>query len=154
MAAPAEQWRLLRIKSDETADDTDYVGTNTEPTAGVWPTGICATLPSGAGYEGRPYTGIEVCVLGTADTTRAPQNGSTMTVDMTLIEVVERTGPALGGAVGLAAMIMQTAAVEDVPLQTKTYWPLNGSNRFTIRIDEDLGDVVDNLEVWWRAVAR
>lgn len=143
-----EQWSLLRTKLDETADDTDWVGTNVAPDAS-----ISASMPSCSSQIARPYTGIEVFCLG-VDSARAPQARSTMTVDMTLIEVVTRAATLLGGGAADAVAVVDSAVEDDVPLQRVVYFPINGTNRFTIRITGDTNDAVDGIEIWWRAVAR
>lgn len=143
-----EQWSLLRTKEDETADDTDWVGTNATPDAS-----ICAEFPSCSGQHGRAFTGVEVFMLGTT-AARAPQARSSMTLDLQLIEVVRRDLPGLGGSVGDDVAILDSAVVEDVPLQRVVYFPINGSERFTIRATGDANDAVDNLQIWWRAVSR
>lgn len=153
MSAPAEKWRLLRIKTDETVDDTDYVGTNTLPDTRAYPDGICANVPSGAGYEGRSYTGIEVIVQG-ATAARVPEARATMTVDLELIEIIPRNLPGLTGhATGLAPLIVTSAVLQDITLQTKVYINFNGG-LFTIRITDDQADAVTDFEIWWRAASR
>lgn len=77
-----------------------------------------------------------------------------MTLDLQLIEVVRRDLPGLGGSVGDDVAILDSAVVEDVPLQRVVYFPINGSERFTIRATGDANDAVDNLQIWWRAVSR
>lgn len=143
-----EQWSLLRTKTDETVDDDDWAGTPSTPSAA-----ICAPMPSCVGQHGRPYTGIEVFALG-VDASGVPQARSTMTVDLTLIEIVSRDLPGLSGTVAAAVAIVDSAVSEDVPLQRVVYFPLNGASLFTIRVTGDTNDAVDNLQIWWRAVSR
>lgn len=145
MSAPAEQWKLLRTKADETVDDTDWVGTNVAPASA-----ICGQFPEGAGYEGRAYTGIEVVVLGVTDA-GVPQARGTMTFDMTLIEVIER---GVRAGVALDPIVCVSQSVAGIAVQAKTYWPLNGARRFSMFIANDTNDAVDNLEIWWRPVCR
>lgn len=156
MTMGAEQWRLLRTKTDETADDPDWVATNDREAGSIDFEDVNATMPEGAGANGRPYTGIEVVVVG-VDASRAVQDRASMTVDLQLVLEFPRTSEQLGGAAGLEAVLCDQTVVEDVPLQRLTYFPINGAasfSSFTIRISGDVGDAVDGLEVWWRAVSR
>lgn len=148
-----EQWSLLRTKTDETTDDPDWAGLNDSPTEPVGGAAILAEVPSCVGQRGRPYTGVEVFVLGVTDA-RVPQDRSSMTVDLQIVEVVSRALPGLGGTVGDAVAVIDSALVEDVLLNRVVYFPINGASQFTIRITGDASDAVDNLQVWWRAVSR
>jgi len=152
MTMAAEQWRYLRTKTDETADDPDWVATNDIEAGGIDYVDIDARMPEGAGASGRPYTGIEVVVVG-VDASRAVQDRASMTIDIQLVERFSRESEQLGGAIGLESVLCDSAVTEDVPLQRKVYFPLNGASSFTIRLLGDVGDAVDNLEVWWRAVS-
>lgn len=144
----AEQWSLLRTKTDETVDDTDWVGTNAAPDVA-----ICAQMPSCSSQIARPYTGVEVYVMAT-DASRVPVNRATMTVDLTLIEVVEREAPLLGGTTGDADAVLDSAVELAVPPQRVVYFPINGTPQFTVRVTNDANAVGTQLQVWWRAVAR
>lgn len=153
MTMAAEQWKLLRTKADETTDDPDWVATNDPEAGSIDFADVDARMPEGAGSDGRAYTGIEVVVVG-VDSTRAVQDRASMTVDLQVVESFARTSEQLGGAIGLEAVLCDTAVVEDVPLQRKVYFPVNGSTSFTVRVTGDTGDAVDGLEIWWRAVSR
>ncbi len=149
MAERFEQWQLLRTKLDAAVEDDDWVGTNTPPADNFF-----APMPSGKTYDGRAYTGIEVRVVG-CTAARVPVNRSTNTCDITCIDRVRRDRPPLGGTVGDAAVLGDTGPDEDVPLQTRTRFPLNGSSEFTIRISSNTGIAgVNRLQIWWRAVSE
>jgi hypothetical protein len=148
-----EQWTLLRTKTDETTDDPDWAGLNDSPTEPVGGAAILAEMPSCSNQHGRPYTGVEVFVLGVTDA-RVPQDRTGMTVDLQLVEVISRALPGLGGAIGDAAAVVDSSAVADVLLNRVVYFPINGASQFTIRITSDTNDAADNLQVWWRAVSR
>lgn len=150
---PFENWRLLRTKTDETTPDPDWVGTNAAPTEPVGGATITADSPTGTNEAGRAYTGVEIVVLGT-NASRVPINRSTNTCDLTLVEIVTRTNVPYGGTVGDANLLCDTAFADNVPLQTKTYFPCNGAT-FTVRISDCAAIAgVDRLQVWWRAVSR
>jgi len=145
------KWKLLRTKTDETTDDTDWVGTNTEPDDS-----ICAAMPRCDSYH-NPLTGIEVRVLGVTSAL-APVDRETPddTVDLQLVDVASRENRSLGGTPGLAPLLGDTTKITGVVLQETVYFPLNGSQKFTIRItnDSSLAATVDRLEIWWREVSR
>lgn len=147
-----EQWQMLRSKADETADDPDWVATNDGEAGSIDYVDIDGFMPPGQGYGGRPYTGIEIVLLG-VDAARAVQDRGSMTMDVQLIEFFDRDREMLGGAPGLEGSFVETEVEEDVPLHAKVYFPFNGGN-FTIRLTGDTNDNVDNVEVWWRAVSR
>jgi hypothetical protein len=154
MSHPATQWRLLRIKADETTDDPDYVATNDPEAGSIDFTDVDAVFPDGTSADGRPFTGIEVIVFG-VDAAGAVMDRGSMTVDMQLLEYIPRSNPQLNGnrAATLEPVLAETEIEEDVPLHAKVYWPFNGG-QFAIRLSNDANDGVDNLEVMWRAVSR
>jgi len=151
MTHPAEQWRLLRTKADETTDDPDWVATNDPEAGSIDFVTEDAEIPPGPSSDGRPFTGVEVVCVGVTSG-RAVQDPATMTLDLQLVEYFTRP-VGVGGAEGLEPVLFQTPVVEDVPLNRKTYWPMNGG-QFTIRITGDANDAVDNIEVWYRAISR
>jgi hypothetical protein len=144
------KWKLLRTKTDETVDDTDWVGTNAPPSES-----ICGDFDHFPGGGGPAYTGIECIVVGTT-ALRVPVARSTDTVDLTLVEVIRRDVLGNGGTDGDAPLVLDSAIEEDVPLLTKVYFPLAGSEQFTIRItgDTTFDGTVTQCEVWWRPVSR
>lgn len=134
-------WRVLRVKTDETVDDTDWAGTNTAPAAN-----ICGTFPQHDGHKGKPYTGIEAIVYGRT-TAGALVNRSTMTVDMQFVEVYE-----LAGVTYVADC--SVASTTAVPLNRKVYFELNGAELFTIRLTNDANEAVDEFVIHWKPVTR
>lgn len=149
----AEEWRLLRIKTDENTNDVDWVTDNTEPDADT----LCDTMPSGTNAEGKAYTGIEYVLIGTNDAGVIQSRTATpMTFSVSLIEVFSRSDPNRGGTVGFADAIVDSDVHLLVPLQGVDYFDINGGRQFTIRLFDDANDVaaVERVEIWWRAVAR
>jgi hypothetical protein len=144
------KWKLLRTKTDETVDDTDWAGTNTPPDDS-----ICGSFEQVTGAGMPAYTGFEVIVIGVT-ASRVPVARSTDTVALTLVEVIQRDIVGNGGTAGDAPLVLDTASIASVPLLTKVYFPLGGSEQFTIRVtgDATFDGTVDRAEIWWRPVCR
>lgn len=146
------RWQYLRIKADETADDSFDAGTNTAPGAS-----ISASFPAQDGHDGIPYTGIECVVIG-IDANGDPIARSTMTVDLQFVEqftarIDDASHPRDGEDVS-RVVDCSSASTTAVPLNRKVYFELNGAERFSVRVTNDANEAVDAFEVWWRAVAR
>lgn len=145
-----QSWKLLRTKADHATPDTDYVGTNAAPAE--------ADMARLSPYtEDRETTGIEVVVLA-VDADRAVQARGSATMTLTLIELVDRDNPdpSIGGTEGDAPAITDTAELTGVAPQAKSYMPINGSGRFTVRItaQNSMPGGATDLEVWYREVSR
>lgn len=141
-------FRLHRVKSDETADDTDYIATATAPDAED-----CSSVGAITGYNKHPVTGIEILVIGVTDA-GVPQATSAMTIDLQVVGAFTRSNPATGGTKGRADGVFRLQTEDDLNLHDVLYYPLNGAERFFVRVLGDTGDDVDNLEIWWRPVSR
>jgi hypothetical protein len=144
-------WHCLRTKADETTDDPDWVATN-DPTAGsIDYADVSATVPSNAGGGQWPYTHIEFIIFG-VDSARAIQDPATMTITVQLVVEIPRDIPSLGGAAGLEPGLADATALTGVELNKLARFPFSGGT-FTLQITSDANDAVDNLEVWFHAVA-
>jgi hypothetical protein len=143
-------WRLLRTKTDETADDTEYAALNDDPADA-----ICADFPSHDGHRGHPYTGIEVVVIGITSA-GVPVDRATQTVDLHFVEVFPRDRVGVGGTAGHAVAVVDssTASTTSVPLNRKVYYELNGAEKFTVLITNDANEAVDSFQIWWKPVTR
>lgn len=139
------QWQLLRSKTDETVDDTDWAGTNATPTAGT-----TASFPRHDGQSGKPLTGVEVFVVG-RDSAGALVNRSTMTVDLQLIEVA--TVYSATGQSSTIVLDSSAASTTAVPLNRPCYFEMNGGT-FALRVTNDANEAVDSFDVYWKAVSR
>lgn len=145
-----QSWKLLRTKTDHNAADTDYVGTNTAPSADD----VGRLSPY---TEDRETTGIEVVVLA-VDANRVVQNRGSASMTLTLIELVDRSNPApeIGGTEGDEPAITDTSELTGVAPQAKVYMPINGSERFTVRVSapSSMPGGATDLEIWYREVSR
>jgi hypothetical protein len=148
MVNATPSWRLHKIKTDETADDTDYVGTMVAPAEN-----ICSKVGAILGNNPHPVTGIEIILLG-ATSAGVLQVPATMTVDLQVVGVFSRDLPSRGGTPGYADAPFAMQTEDDLGLGEVIYFPLNGAERFHVRIFADANDAVDNIEVWWRPVYR
>lgn len=148
-----ESWRLLRTKSNPTVDDTDFVGTNTAISGNT----TTFSMPEGLGASGRPYTGVEVVVVA-VDASRVVQARSTATVQLELLEAVDRSSPHYGGSPGDAAVNIDEdeTLTATCRLQRRVYFPVNGGRTLAVRITNDasLPGGTSALQIWWRAVSR
>lgn len=143
MAERNEVWKLLRTKTDETVDDTDFAGTNAS----------IADIDGNVGFyrtNGVPITKIYLCILAT-DGNRVVQNRGAATVDIQLVMSFSRANPNTSGAAGLGAGIIDSV-VTTVPLNRRIDVDLAGAEAFTVRITNDaaLPGGATQLEVWWR----
>ena len=137
--AEYHEWKELRVKTDETVDDTDWAGTNAAPDSS-----IRGQFPRHDGHSGKPYTGIECIVYGRAAGVLV--NRSNMTVDMALVATYD-----VAGVTYVADT--SSAATTAVPLNRLTYFDFNGGD-FTIRLTNDANEAVDEFVIHWRAVTR
>lgn len=137
------EWTLLRTKTDETVDDTDFAGSNTAPAAAdVDP----VQFLRGSGVAvGKIY----ICILA-VDASRAVQNRGAATVDVQVVTTFRRDQPRLGGASGLSDAVIDSVT-QTVPLNRRIDIDLAGADMFTIRIFNDVTlPAATDLEVWWR----
>lgn len=139
------KWQVLRDKTDETVDDTDWAGTNTAPADS-----ICAIFEPIAGGGLAPYTGVEVAVIG-LDGSNVAVNRSTMTVDIAIVEVAEAVSST--GATTSYVIDSSSASTTAVPLNRPCYFEMNGG-KFTVRLTNDANEAVDTWRVIWRPVTR
>ena len=151
----AGEWRLLRTKTDETADDPNWAGENDVPTEPVGNADIVVPMPASVGANGLPLAGVEVVVLGTT-AARVPVDRGSGTVDIQLVEVISRENPQFGGTSGDDELVVDSLAVTAVPLNRPVYFELSGARGWTVRLTNDvaLAGTVTQLQVWWRAVYR
>lgn len=151
----AGRWRLLRTKTDETADDPDWAGLNDSPTEPVGGATILVPMPPSVGANGLPLTGVEAVILATT-AARVPVDRAAGTVDVQLVEVINRDDSAVGGTDGDAVLVVDSAVQAAVPLNRPVYLELNGATLWTVRITNDAALPVGTtqLQVWWRAVYR
>ena len=142
-------WKHLRTKTDETADDTDWVGTNAVPDAADR-----ASLPRFF-PDGRPVTGIEFFVAATTAVGLLVAR-ATGTVEWQFVEVVSRDDPNAGGTGGLAQAVIDTGIPVSTALCRKVYVATNGAELFTIRITTDANVPATTTQwmVYWREVSR
>lgn len=143
-------WRLMRTKTDETTDDPNWAGLNDVPTEPVGGAAIVVGSPTMMG-EGNPMTTVMVVVLGVT-AARVPVDRASGTVDLQVVEVIDRANPNTGGTVGDAELVVDSAAVTGVPLNRPVLFELNGARQWTVRITNDasLDAAVDRLQVWYR----
>lgn len=144
------EWFLLRTKTDETTDDPNWAGLNDNPTEPVGDADITTWAPS-VDQNGNPVTAIEVVVLGVTSA-RVPVDRASGTIDVQLVEVIPRDDTNLGGTVGDAVLVVDSAAVTGVPLNRPVLFEINGARQWTVRLTNDasLDAAVDRLQVWAR----
>jgi hypothetical protein len=144
------KWKLLRTKTDPTVDDP------------AWMAGAIATSPAQnirGSFEPQPsgsspaYTGIEIWavpVVSAGNHTQVAAGAGT--VEMLLVDVI------MDGAVliGHRSVGEADASPIAVPLNDTAYFPLNGSEGFTIQITNDVAYPGGStaLDIRWRPVTR
>lgn len=154
MSERTHRWRLLRTKTDETADDPDWAGTNTSPTEPIGGADILVPATEEDPESHVSMTAVEIVVLAVT-AARVPVNRGTGTVDVQIVQVIPRDRPQLGGTPGDAVLVVDSAAVAAVPLNRPVTFALNGSQQWTVRLTNDatLPGATDRLEVWYRESA-
>lgn len=136
-------YRLHRVKTDETVDDTDYLGDAVAPDEAD-----CAKIGVAIGNSKHPVSGIDILIIGTDDAGVILDPG-TMTVDIEVIGAFTRSNPRTGGTPGRADGVFALQTEDDASIGKPIYYPLCGAERFFVRVLGDANDAVDRLEIWW-----
>jgi len=141
-------FQLLRVKTNPTVVDDDWVGTNVVPDAS-----ICTRMQSKAVGD-MPMTGIEFYVIGT-DAAGAPIARAASAFDATLIEVTPRN-VGVNSDPAWAVAVVESQTQTSLQPQEVYFFELNGASLFTIRISNNatVDAAINRLQIWWKPVVR